>query len=356
MSSSQIRSIIRTIQDEVQKFARTNETIASHTNLLALNATIEAARAGEYGKGFAVVASEVKSLATQAANNSKDFRTTVLGKIREKTDELANQFVQKETTRLSDMAQNIVQLIVRSLYERTCDIRWLATDEVLHSYLESPSDDKLERVKQHLALLARFYRVYLNIAVTDKDGKIIAVSSPGHYGSMVGSNVSSQAWFGGAMATRSGDEYYVDEIRHDAQMGHEPVAVFSTSIRTGGSIEGQPVGAIALYYSWAKQSHTVVKDEPIFSAEEWSRTRVLLLDKQLRIIAASDGQGLLTRFDLKAEGNRKGFYTDDEGQVIAYARTGGYEDFDGQGWYGVIIQRQDIVPQEEGAMVEAEAA
>ncbi len=74
----------------MQKFAKTNETIAGQTNLLALNATIEAARAGEYGKGIRqIVAQEVKSLALQAASNSKELRTTVLARIAQQTDQLS---------------------------------------------------------------------------------------------------------------------------------------------------------------------------------------------------------------------------------------------------------------------------
>ena len=67
----EIKDIISTIQKSVESFAVTNEKIASQTHLLALNAAIEAAHAGEAGKTFAVVATAVKSLAAQAADNSK---------------------------------------------------------------------------------------------------------------------------------------------------------------------------------------------------------------------------------------------------------------------------------------------
>jgi methyl-accepting chemotaxis protein len=42
-----VLEIITNVQEEVTRFAQTNEGIASKTNLLALNATIEAARAGD---------------------------------------------------------------------------------------------------------------------------------------------------------------------------------------------------------------------------------------------------------------------------------------------------------------------
>ncbi len=76
-----LQRLIQLVEEDVHKFAKTNEDIASKTNLLALNATIEAARAGTAGKSFAVVAQEVKNLANQAKNNSVDFRKMVLSRI-----------------------------------------------------------------------------------------------------------------------------------------------------------------------------------------------------------------------------------------------------------------------------------
>lgn len=342
MSGTQIQTIIKTIQEEVQKFARTNETIASHTNLLALNATIEAARAGEYGRGFAVVASEVKSLATQAANNSKEFRTTVLGKIRSKTDELAQQFQEKEVDRLEDMAQTLVQLIVRNLYERTADVRWWATEEAFHQCLQNPSDALIQRAQERLALINRFYTVYTTIALTDENGKVLAVSKPERYPQLLGTDVAKQAWFSKAMTTHNGDDYRVDHVHNESLLHNEPVAVFSTAVRKGGELNGTPLGVLGVFFAWGEQSRIIVQDEPNLSRAEWTRSRVLLLDSSHRIIAASDGVGLFTTFSLMAEGKKRGHYIDSEGNIIAFAQTLGYENYDGQGWYGVIIQKPEM--------------
>ncbi len=343
MSSQQIQSIIHTIQDEVQKFAKSNETIASHTNLLALNATIEAARAGEYGKGFAVVASEVKSLATQAATNSKEFRTTIFSKIQSQTMALAEQFEVREYGRLSEMAQTLVQLIVRNLYERTADVRWWATDEAMYSCLEKISTESATHAIKRLGIINRFYSVYINLLLADKSGRVIAVSEPSKFPASLGADVSSTYWFKGAMNTARGDEYVVDDIFNCSLHHNRPVAVYSAAVRRGGDLQGESLGVLGVFFDWQEQSRSIVQDEPNLSQEEWKRTRVLLLDAKQRIIAASDGKNLLEPFALQTSGQKKGYYKLEDGTVIAFARTLGYQEYDGLGWTGVIVQAPEAV-------------
>ena len=68
------------------------------------------------------------------------------------------------------------------------------------------------------------------------------------------------------------------------------------------------------------------------------KARVLLVDSHFPIIAASDGQGLLTeRVQLKLDGRRNGFYHDASGAMIAFHATPGYETYKGLGWFGVIV-------------------
>ncbi|HXQ09202.1 MAG TPA: methyl-accepting chemotaxis protein, partial [Bradyrhizobium sp.] len=67
------------------------------------------------------------------------------------------------------------------------------------------------------------------------------------------------------------------------------------------------------------------------------KARVLLVDSKFRVIASSDGQGLLTeRVPLK--GGRRGFYKDGSGPQVAFHVTPGYETYKGLGWFGVILR------------------
>jgi hypothetical protein len=65
----------------------------------------------------------------------------------------------------------------------------------------------------------------------------------------------------------------------------------------------------------------------------------MLLDAQNRVIAASDGRGMLDeKLALDAGGKNAGAYTDKAGNLIAFHRTPGYETYRGLGWCSAVVQ------------------
>jgi hypothetical protein len=262
----------------------------------------------------------------------------VLGKIRKETDILAGQFQEKEYMRLTEMSLTLVQLIVRNLFERTADVRWWATDEAFYKCLEAPTEDSVLHAMKRLGIINRFYTVYMNLALTDTKGRIIAISDPEKYRDALGADVTQKKWYQGAMATHSGDDYVVDDIYNDPIHNNEPVAVYATGVRRNGELNGELLGTLAVFFSWGEQSRSIVQDEANLTNQEWKYSRVMLLDANHRVIAASDGMDLLTTYPLKTDGKSKGNYEDESGKIISFAKTIGYEEYDGLGWYGVIVQ------------------
>src|SRR5690349_10698338 len=103
-------------------------TITRETRILALNALIEAARAGDAGRGFAVVASEVKAVSARITDIAANLSTELAGSIAELTELGERMIHQVRGQRLADLALNMIEIIDRNLDERSCDVRWWATD------------------------------------------------------------------------------------------------------------------------------------------------------------------------------------------------------------------------------------
>jgi hypothetical protein len=190
-----------------------------------------------------------------------------------------------------------------------------------------------------LGVILSSYTVYLDLWIADRRGKVVAHGRPDRYRNVLGRDVSGEAWFRQAMATTSGADYAVDDIRREPGLGDAPVATYSTAVRAGGAERGEAIGALGIFFDWGPQAQAIVEGTGL-STEEWERTRCLLLDAKGRVIAASDGAGLLTEtVVLRADGRDGGFYTADAGTVVGFALTPGYETYEGLGWFGALLQR-----------------
>lgn len=306
------------------------DSITQQTHLLSLNARIEAARAGDSGNAFAVVASEMGSVAKDIGSASRELKTAIAANI-----SVMGDIVQRfRGVRCQDLALNIIEIIDRNLYERSCDVRWWATDSAVVEAAEDPSGERCRYASSRLATILRSYTVYLDLWIADARGRVIATGQPDKY-RVAGTDVSGTPWFRDAMRTRSGDEFAVADIASNSGLGGASVASYATAIRRGGKNEGDPIGVLGIFFDWAPQAKTVVTGVGL-SQEEKQHSRVLIVDASSRVIAASDGQGLLTaRYPLDVSAGPRGFYTKD-GKLVAYALTPGYETYQGLGWYGVI--------------------
>jgi hypothetical protein len=334
-----IDRLIHKIEDDVKRFSKENETIATQTNMLALNATIEAARSGEAGRGFIVVANEVKSLAKQAKDNSEKFKSLVIHRIQYGINITERMVQQVEGGRLTDMCQTLVQIIVRNLYERTADCRWWATDEAFWKCLESPSQELREYATKRLGVINKFYGVYMNLILANAEGDVLAISRPDLFPNATSANVKREKWFYEALRSSSGADYIVDDIHNSAIHNGNQTAVYSAAVRRHGELQGEALGVLGVFFDWGPQSRVICCNEPTFTAEEKTRSRVMLLDGNMRIIQSSDGVGIYSQFELETGGLQRGSYYNSEGNIVAFAKTIGYEEYDGLGWYGVIVQK-----------------
>ena len=333
-----ILALSRAVSNVATEKVKEIQNATKATRILALNAQIEAARANEHGAGFAVVAQEVKEVSARIA----DLTNQLTEKLQEQTselDQLGKQLIASvRGRRLTDLALSMIDIIDRNLYERSCDVRWWATDSAVIDCVGRPDDMQIEFASKRLGVILNAYTVYLDLWIVDVNGKVIANGRPDRYPMAKGTSVANEAWFREAMGTKSGDDFVVADISRNEQLKGGLVTTYAAAVREGAESQGTPIGALGIFFDWETQSQTVV-DAVRLEPEEKVRTRCLLLDSRHRIIAASDHQGVLTdSIPLNLAQGERGNYLDLQDQTVGYALTPGYETYRGLGWYGVIIQ------------------
>jgi len=320
-----LRSLLSTLREEVQHYASQNEAIAGRTNLLALNATIEAARSGEAGRGFSVVAQEVKALAGQARTSSAAFRANVLGRL-DLGARIADEMVRDiEGARLIDLAQAIVQDIVRNLFSRSVDLRMLATDPSIIAALTQGDRPAIAAATDRLRALIHFSPYYLNAFVASAAGDVVALSNDA--AQVKKAQLGHETQFRRVMASQSPDDWFTDEVWQNPWSDNHKVLVFCTGI--WGDDPNAPLGVLYLEFDWERQVSGIIGDERVLARGTEAAGRISIVDASNRLVASNHGRpfgdsvahGAGTPSGLASHG----------GTIVAHASAQPFNGFDGLG-------------------------
>jgi hypothetical protein len=274
-----LRSLIAALGSDVDAHATRVEGIAAQTNLLALNATIEAARAGDAGRGFGVVATEVKTLAGSARQSSISFRAEVMDRLRLGAD-IANELVSEyEGGRLRELAKSIADGLSRALYDRSIDLRMLASDRVMRDALVVGVTVERYRVEalERLRSLLRLSPYFLNAFLVDAEG-VVAVCA--HENASVRSvNFQGMAQFERARTLSGEDEWLTDEVWDNPWSNHRKVLVYVAPVLA----EGLVAGVCYLEYDFQGQVEQIMS----VSQRETDGAIISIVDRQDRVVAST---------------------------------------------------------------------
>lgn len=316
--------------------------INDDTQLLALNARIEAARAGQAGAAFSVVATEMQALGAKTSQIAGELASQTSGKIAGLLDVIGSSI---RGTRLSDLALTNIDLIDRNLYERTCDVRWWATDSSLVDALTDKTQDAYDYASKRLGVILNAYTVYHDLVLCDPHGRVVANGRPDQFHS-IGASVAASEWFRAARDSRSGDEFGFQSAHESPLVDGRGVLAYSCGVRTGGEADGELLGVLGILFNWTDFAQEIVNTTPI-AEDEREATRSCICDSEGRLLADSWGeqlQGTLVVPEMdRLMTQPKGFVMEQVGGrrcCVAHAQAPGFETYT-TGWHSLIIQPVD---------------
>jgi hypothetical protein len=109
------------------------------------------------------VAQEVRTVGQAVENIAQDLESQLTKRTTELVQSIEDMVERARVDRFVDLALNAVELIDRNLYERTCDVRWWATDSALVQCASSRSIADSSHASQRLAVILGAYTVYLDL-------------------------------------------------------------------------------------------------------------------------------------------------------------------------------------------------
>jgi hypothetical protein len=346
VSLKDMARIAGAVNDRLTEALLEISSINFQTRLLSFNAQLEASRAGEAGRAFDVVAREMVALSDRTGSAARRLEGDTNADLSDLAGRINAVGTEVRGARLSDLAFTNMDLIDRNLYERSCDVRWWATDSSCVLALLDPEGES-DRASQRLGVILDAYTVYYDIVLCDSEGTVISNGRPDKF-RCKGTNQSSTPWFRSAMATRNGGEFgFAGLHRSQTLANNQMVLVYSAAVRRDGRADGEIVGCLGIVFNWEALAQTIVLRTQLGETEK-RHTRVCIVDAQGAVIADNRLGHLRDCIALGSFSKliecRKGYViTELEGikSIVSYAYSPGYETY-ATGWHSFIIQDLEI--------------
>jgi len=245
------------------------------------------------------------------------------------------------SNRLCDLAFNVIDIVDRNLYERSCDVRWWATEPAVVRCLKEASRESASHASLRLGQILDSYTVYSDLVIADTSGRVLANGRPARYRS-AGATVSGAEWFRAAMATRSGNEFGFESMHDSELVDRQSTLAYSCAVRDPESPQGRPLGVLGILFNWKALGQTVVERIPLSDAERQC-TRACLVDDRGRILADTSRKGeSVLDFPERASlfSERRGVVTSKlsgSSVKICHAASQGFETYR-TGWHALLIR------------------
>lgn len=248
---------------------------------------------------------------------------------------LSQETLHKTAAQLSSKAFEIINLLVRNLFERTADIGFFATDDDVREYLEMQAADSLDAGDQH-RIEFRFqeyqkkYTVYENIVLFDAQGHLLhqlddTQTTLFHYHPIV------------ELAQQSTEPYVERFYETEINGRMRKSLVYAHEVRSKD--DSRSLGVLCLCFKFVNELDTIFRN--LISPNDW--TIGVLLDEERNVIASSDPYQIPPGINLCVDTDTDWFITRFSGReyLCVTKQSEGYQGYLGPGWLG-----QAMIPLE----------
>lgn len=227
-------------------------------------------------------------------------------------------------------AQNLIDILIRNLYERTADVGFLATDNVLVAFLADEFDDH-EEITRRLREYRDKYTVYDDIILLDTLGNVLA-----QVDQSLPVEASSDPLIGQTLNT----DTYVETFRYcDLRPGKRRALIYSKRILH--PVTRKILGLLCLCFNFEEEMAGIFQSH----GDSQGRSVMLLLNAQGKVIESSDQLWIPLDAQVPVDSDNTMALQTFSGReyLIRTFATQGYQGYMGpKGWRGQVMIPVDV--------------
>ena len=328
-SSIEIKEISQFISSSLNNSVSSIKNINSDIHHLSFITKIQASHLGNQGGPFSVIADNIKILSTTMNDTTEILENDILNassKMTELSDKLA---IDTRGEIQAKNAFNMIDVIDRNLYERSCDIRWWAKDlSIINGVLEQSNEARIEAAKR-LSFILDAYTVYHDIILCSPEGEIVSRGKEKEFS--YSPNQKSNKWFQQAMNSNDPDDYFFSGLVTPKVVDEKKTLIYSAPIIDNGTT----IGVLAVLFNWADLADYICN----MTAEN-NDCHAFIVDRQSNILSHCN-RGDIKHLPIKDIVNKistevQGYFSFNN-KLISYANSTGYETYK-TGWIAVTLE------------------
>lgn len=239
-------------------------------------------------------------------------------------ENLLSENMQQCTARNQAIAQTLIDIPIRNLFERTADVGFLVTDSDIIDFIrcEEHGEASLVLMKKRLVEYAAKYSVYNDIMIFDHYGNILIQMAS------EASNVMEDSVIKDVL---SSEQEYIEVCRYSPLRPDYPVSsLFLAPIKDEKT--GSVIGVLCLSFKLENEMSALFD-----SLSNGDGTVMALLDEKGNALVSSNTDVLPQGKCVNSALDNQVIQIDGKEYFAAFASTRGYQGYFGLGWQGCVL-------------------